>query len=85
MQNYKVTEERIESLLKNSKVHTDTVFDKVTVVNVQLPNGFVITATSGAVDESNYDLDLGYEICMKHIEDKLWELEGYALASGGKQ
>jgi hypothetical protein len=75
-----VTKEQIENILENSEIKVTTVYDKVTVVNLKLPNGFVITEASGAVDKSNYDLQIGSEICMKRIIDKIWELEGYALA-----
>ena len=76
----KVTEEQIAMLLTESDITVTTVYDKVTVVNCKLPNGFVITDSSGAVDVVNYDENIGREICLKRIEDKLWELEGYALA-----
>lgn len=75
----KVKKEQIEEILQNSRVHVSTLFEKVALVSVQLPNGFVITETSGAVDKENYDLEIGKEICMKKIKDKLWELEGYVL------
>ena len=45
-----------------------------------MPNGFVIVASSSCVDPSNYDPEIGIKICKKEIENKLWELEGYALA-----
>lgn len=76
----RVTEEQIAMLLTESDIQVDTIYDKVTVVSCKLPNGFVITASSGAVDVANYDVNIGREICLKRIEDKLWELEGYALA-----
>ena len=76
-----VKKEQIEEILQKSRVHVSTLFEKVAMVSVQLPNGFVITETSGAVDKENYDLEIGKEICMKRIEDKLWELEGYVLQS----
>lgn len=60
-------EEQSAMLLTESDIQVDTIYDKVTVVSCKIPNGFVITASSGAVDVANY-------------EDKLWELEGYALA-----
>lgn len=75
-----VTQEQIKELLDKSEITVETVYDKVTIVSCKLPNGFVITESSGAVDKSNYDESIGKEICMKRIEDKLWELEGYALA-----
>ena len=75
-----VTQEQIKELLDKSEIVVKTVYDKVTVVSCKLPNGFVITESSGAVDKANYDENIGKEICMQRIEDKLWELEGYALA-----
>lgn len=74
-----VTKQQIDELLAKSEIKVETVYDKVTVVNCKLPNGFVITESSGAVDSENYDEEIGKEICMSQIENKLWELEGYAL------
>ena len=53
--------------------------DSTTVVTVRLKNGFTITETSGCIDAKNYSKEIGAEICMSKIEDKLWMLEGYAL------
>lgn len=71
--------EQIEQLLNEAEVTATTVFKKVTVVAVQLSSGFVVVESSGAVYEENYDFELGKEICLKRIKDKLWELEGYVL------
>lgn len=75
-----VTKQQIDELLAKSEIKVETVYDKVTVVNSKLPNGFVITEASGAVDPANYDEEIGKEICMNRIENKLWELEGYSLS-----
>ena len=64
-----------------SEIKVETVYDKVTVVSCKLPNGFVLIEASGAVDPANYDEKIGKEVCMERIENKLWELEGYVLAS----
>lgn len=74
-----VKKEHVKYLLNESEVMVATVFDKVTVVSVKLPNGFVITESSGAVSKENYDEEIGKEISLKKIEDKIWELEGYLL------
>lgn len=86
---YKEPEEEIEAiavdpdyikyLIENSDVTVDTKFDKCTVVTVKLPNGFVLTESSACVDPLNYDADMGYEICMESIMEKVWELEAYRL------
>lgn len=75
-----VTQEHIKESLDKSEIIVATAYEKVTIVTCRLPNGFVITETSGAVDKANYDESIGKEVCMKRIEDKLWELEGYALS-----
>lgn len=74
-----ITESYIDSILRNSDISTSTLWDKCTVVAVRLPNGFVLTESSGCVDKANYDSAIGYEICMRRIKDKLWALEGYRL------
>lgn len=74
-----VTKPQIDELLEKSEIKVETVYGKVTIVSCKLPNGFVITESSGAVDTANYDEKIGTEICTARIENKLWELEGYAL------
>ena len=69
----------IEYLITNSKTMIDTTYDKCTIVSLQLPNGFVITESSACVSPENYDEEMGVEICMDKITNKLWELEGYRL------
>ena len=75
-----VTQEQINEILRNSEIEVKTVYGKVTVVCCKLPNGFVITEASGAVDPANYDERVGVEICKERITNKLRELEGYVLS-----
>ena len=74
-----ITEGRITWLVENSELNVQTVFDKCTIVTCKLPNGFVIVESSACVSPDNYDLDMGIEICMDKISNKIWELEGYKL------
>lgn len=74
-----VTKEIIEEIMTKSNIIVNTVFDKCTVVSCRLPNGFVIVESSSCVDPNNYDEDMGVEICLDRIENKVWELEGYRL------
>lgn len=74
-----VTQEDIDNLMKNATIKIETILDKCTVVVVQLENGFILTDSSACVDPTNYDEKIGAEICLGHIENRLWELEGYAL------
>lgn len=79
MSNIKVTQDHINEIIAHSEKKVFKLFDKCTVVVIQLPNGFIITESSACVDPANFDEQLGYEICMNRIENKIWEMEGYAL------
>lgn len=74
-----ITEEYIAEIMENSEFETHTVFDKCTIVSCRLPNGFVITEYSACVSPENYDAELGEEICINKIAEKIWELEAYRL------
>ena len=74
-----VTEKMIDDILTHSKITVDTIYDKCAVVTCKLPNGFVIVESSACVSPENYDEEMGIDICMNKITDKIWELEGYRL------
>lgn len=74
-----VTKEDVDNILANTFIKTEKYGDKTTVVKATLPNGFVIIADSSCVDPKNFDMSIGEQECMKKIEDKIWELEGYRL------
>ena len=77
--NNTVTQSTIDKLLAGATISCTTVFDKCTIVAVQLKNGFVLVESSACVDKANYNQELGEQICLDRIKSKLWELEGYAL------
>lgn len=79
MSNIKVTQEQIDYLINSADVKVETAFDKCTTVAMKLKNGFILTESSACVDPANYDPELGKRLCYEHIENRLWELEGYAL------
>lgn len=79
MTDIRVTKDQIDELLNSADVEVKTVFDKCTVVIARLQNGFILVESSACVDPANYDPEQGKKLCLKHIEDRLWELEGYAL------
>lgn len=74
-----VTQAVVDELMESCDIAVTTAFDKCTIVACKLPNGFVIVESSSCVDPANYDEDMGVDICMKNIERKVWELEGYLL------
>lgn len=58
---------------------THTMGDATTVVRCVLRNGFVIVESSSCVDPANYSEEMGTEICLNKIKDKIWELLGFLL------
>lgn len=61
------------------KIEVLTIAPKTTVVSATLVNGFIVTFSSSCVDAANYDENLGKELCIKNIEQKVWELLGFLL------
>lgn len=76
-----ISRDDIERLLAASEVDVCTKFEKVTVVTVKLPNGFVLVEASGAVDKANYSEEIGRRTCLDRIAQKLWSFEGYQLST----
>ncbi|WP_430598250.1 Gp49 family protein [Enterococcus sp. AZ177] len=75
-----VTKEQIDNLIKKSEKEVfHRVFGKQCVVIIKLENGFTVVGESACVDSSNYDEKIAYDIAVKSIEKRLWELEGYLL------
>lgn len=77
----RVTSDIVDELIDNSEVIVDTLFDNCTMVALRLPNSFVIVETSACVDPDNYSEEIGFDICMERIRNKVWELEGYKLCN----
>lgn len=76
-----ITEVQVREIIDNSEIEVQTILDKCAIVTCQLPNGFIIVESSACVDPANYDENLGAQICMERIVNKVWELEGYVLQS----
>ena len=62
-----------------SHVETHTLGERTTVVCCVLRNGFEIVESSSCVDPKNYSEEIGHDICMGKIKDKIWELLGFLL------
>lgn len=79
---YSVTDEGIKRLIDNSEKEViHRIFGKQCIVVIKLENGFTLVGESACVDPRNYDEKIGYDIAIKSIEKRLWELEGYLLQS----
>ena len=57
-----------------TKTEVTTMGEKTTVVRAVLRNGFEIVESSSCVSPENYDEELGAEICLEKIRDKVWFL-----------
>lgn len=78
--NLKVTQKEVNENMKDVLVRTVEEFGKpCTYVTVRMKNGFTLRESTTCVDPANYSEEIGKEICLKHIEDKIWLLLGYAL------
>ena len=59
---------------------TAVEFDKpVTYVTVRMKNGFTLRESTTCVDPANYNEEIGKQICLEKIEDKVWFLLGFLL------
>ncbi|WP_342577699.1 Gp49 family protein [Psychrobacillus sp. FSL K6-2843] len=75
-----VTQEQIDIIIEQSKLEVfHRVHEKQCLVVAKIPNGFTIVGESACVDPLNYDEQIGFDLAVKHIKNRLWELEGYAL------
>lgn len=75
-----VTREEVLANMQDVIVRTLQDFEKpCTYVTVRMKNGFTLRESTTCVDPANYDEEIGKQICLKKIEDKVWFLLGYAL------
>lgn len=75
-----VTREEVLDNMKDVITKTVIEFEKpTTYVTVKMKNGFTLRESATCVDPNNYDEEIGKDICLRKIEDKIWFLLGYAL------
>lgn len=70
-----------QEMVDNFIATTDAIVigDRTLVVHAVLMNGFTITEASSCVDPENFSADIGAEICMQKIKDKIWAYLGFLL------
>lgn len=75
-----VTAEQVKENMQDVIVRTLDDFGKpTTYVAVKMKNGFTVRESTTCVDPSNYNEEIGKQICLEKIEDKIWFLLGYQL------
>lgn len=80
----KVHPQDVKNMISKVEVSTVTPHgteSKTTLVQCVLVNGFIITESSACVDPANYDEQIGLNICMEKIKDKIWFLMGFLMQS----
>ena len=75
----KVQQKDVDHILMQSTFEDYVFFNKCLVLSCKLPNGFVIIGVGCCVDPKEFNKEIGMEVAMKQIVDKIWELLGYQL------
>lgn len=75
-----ISQEMVDGFIKEA--YATTLGEKTTVVRAVLVNGFEIVESSACVDPENYDKEMGKQICLEKIKDKIWFLLGFLLQTG---
>ena len=70
-----VTQEDVSKFI--DKVESCQIGEKTTLTQVKLKNNFMIEETSSSIDAKNFDMKIGEQICMKKIENKVWDFLGF--------
>ena len=85
MSNISVTKEEVKENMQDVICSTAIEFDKpVTYVTVRMKNGFTLRESTTCVDPANYSEEIGKQICLEKIEDKVWFLLGFLLQEKNK-
>ena len=79
----KITEGDIRSFkllgYQEGDTHTAPDDKPFTMIQMVYPTGFTDFATSACVDPKNYSEEIGLDICIKKINDRLWGFLGFML------
>ena len=85
IKNNSITPELVKSFVKNIEVTTERIFGKLnTVMKYELVNGFTGIEATSCVDEKNYSEEIGREVLMNRLQDKIWFGLGFALGMANK-
>lgn len=72
-----VPESTIDRIIEASTIESTKLGFKTTIVHATLPNGFEVVTTSACNNPGDYDAEIGREIAMRRLKDKVWELAGF--------
>lgn len=80
--NISIDKDLVEGFIK--EVTVQKIGEKTTLVLATLINGYEIIETSSCADVANYNEEMGKEICLERIKNKIWELLGFLLQTAMK-
>ena len=82
----KIPNDLVDTYILEKEVKTERVLGRLmTIVNAKLKNGMVLIETTSCVDEKNYKEEIGEQICLEKIKNKIWFAFGFMLMSAQKQ
>ena len=86
IENNSITQKLVNSFVKNTEVTTERIFGKLnTFLKYELVNGFTGIEATSCVDEKNYSQEIGEEILLNRLYDKIWFGLGFALGMANKK
>ena len=86
IKNNSITPELVKSFVKNTEVTTERIYGKLnTVLKYELVNGFTGVEATSCVDEKNYSEEIGKQILIERLYDKIWFGLGFALGMATKK
>lgn len=77
MNENRVTQEEIDSLLNSAQTQEHVFWGKELVVSYLLPSGFTVTGRGACIDPANFNLEIGRKVAREDAANQLWQLEGY--------
>lgn len=75
----KLTDTDINEFMGRGEAFTEKRGEKTTLVEFVMPTGWIDYEVSSCVDPANYDQELGEQICLGKITDRLWNHLGFVL------
>lgn len=88
---WKISQKRIREIMDESLYEVWEPYPGITIVAMNLPNGYTLVESSGCVDPAEYDRELGIQLCKNALERRVWQLYGfmrkqeYSDAKGGEK
>lgn len=75
-----ITKELVDGFVEEINFKTIELYGKPTTqMTYKLANGFIGTDSTTSVDPANYSFEIGKDILMKKLEEKIWFGLGFAL------